>query len=120
MERALRLLLCLAVMSARGTVCWGQSCPREQQTAAKFTVSSRRNHTGHWISQVGRVSRTKHTAYVTERMCGIIVVNFRLGIIVCLKFNYEFFPSSNRGILLKLGINIMILNVTSPLCFIIF
>jgi hypothetical protein len=31
---------------------WGQSCPSQRQTSAKFAVRVERNQTGHWITKV--------------------------------------------------------------------
>ncbi|XP_021924721.1 hemolymph lipopolysaccharide-binding protein-like isoform X2 [Zootermopsis nevadensis] len=48
----LRILMELSLLCASISVCWSNSCPSQTQAAAKFTISSRRNQTGHWISQV--------------------------------------------------------------------
>jgi hypothetical protein len=39
---------------------YGQSCPSQRKTSAKFTVSSQRNQTGHWTT---KVKGQTHSAY---------------------------------------------------------
>ena len=52
MEGTSSYILQLILVCAFVCLASGQSCPSQHQTSAKFTVSSRRNQTGHWISQV--------------------------------------------------------------------
>jgi len=58
MEGTSSFILKLVLVFAFVCLACGQSCPSQHETSAKFTVSSQRNQTGHWISQV----RIEHTA----------------------------------------------------------
>jgi len=61
MEGTTSFILQLVLVFAFVCLACGQSCPSQNQTSAKFTVSSQRNQTGHWISQV---KVQIHTAYM--------------------------------------------------------
>jgi hypothetical protein len=52
MEGTSIFILQLILVCAFVCLACSQSCPSQQQTSAKFTVSTQRNQTGHWISQV--------------------------------------------------------------------
>ncbi|XP_023724386.1 hemolymph lipopolysaccharide-binding protein isoform X3 [Cryptotermes secundus] len=52
MDWQIYLRLKLAVMCACVSLSWAQNCPSQKHAAAKFTINSHRNQTGHWISQV--------------------------------------------------------------------
>ena len=61
MEGTSSIILQLIVVCAFVCLACGHSCPSQHQTSAKFTVSSQRNQTGHWISQV---KVQVHSAYI--------------------------------------------------------
>ena len=64
MEGTSSFILQLIVVCAFVCLACGHSCPSQHQTSAKFTVSSQRNQTGHWISQV---KVQTHSAYIYWR-----------------------------------------------------
>jgi len=61
MEGTSIFILQLILVCAFVCLACSQSCPSQQQTSAKFTVSTQRNQTGHWISQV---KVQTHSAYI--------------------------------------------------------
>lgn len=52
MEGTSGFILKLFVVCAFVCLACGQTCPSQKRTSAKFIISSQRNQTGHWISQV--------------------------------------------------------------------
>jgi hypothetical protein len=48
---------------------WGQNCPSQKHASAKFTISSHRNQTGHWISQVRCPTRANYRPYNNGKNC---------------------------------------------------
>jgi hypothetical protein len=69
MDWKIRFLLELAVTYACVCLSWGQNCPSQKQAAAKFIISSHRNQTGHWISQVRSQTRTNYRRYNNGKYC---------------------------------------------------